>query len=480
MQITSIEFLIFFLITLGIYHILSPRFRCGLLLAASYFFYGSQKLSYLYFLVLATLFSYGLGLLLEKAREKTKKARALLGFALTVNCLLLGMFKYLGFLSGGRLESPLMPVGISFYLFMSMGYLVDVYRGNIEAEKNLLRYGLFVSFFPTILSGPIERAGNMLSQFTTESLSKISFDTKRIRDGFVRMLWGYFMKLVLADRIAVMVNTVYASPAGYGGTIIVLATILYTFQIYCDFAGYSHIAIGLAQTLGFKVMDNFRSPYLAVSIGDFWRRWHISLSSWFKDYVYIPLGGNRKGKGRKYLNILLVFLLSGLWHGAGWTFILWGGFHGSCQILGGLLAPFGRKMAEWLNLREGSFSLKALRVCWTFFLVNGAWVLFRADSFSMLLELFKRFSDIQLWQLFDGTLYRLGVDRAGVHLVLAGLALVLLVDLLNEKGCFISRRIAKERLWIRWPIYWGAVLLILLCGMWGSGYSAANFIYYQF
>ncbi len=480
MQITSIEFCFFFLITLVLYHAVRPGLRCGLLLAASYIFYGSQNISYLCFLILATLFTYVSGLLLEGHRDKEKTARVILGFTMGVNCLLLGTFKYLGFLSGGRLESPLMPVGISFYLFMSMGYIVDVYRGMIGAERNILSYGLFVSFFPTVLSGPIERAGNMLPQFSKEHFSKIKFDTARIRDGFVRMLWGYFMKLVLADRIAVLVNTVYASPGEYGGAITGLATVLYTFQIYCDFSGYSHIAIGIAQTLGLKVMDNFKRPYLAGSIADFWRRWHISLSSWFKDYVYIPLGGNRRGAGRKYLNIVLVFLLSGFWHGAGWTFILWGGLHGAYQVIGAILEPLKKRVISLLKIKENSFSLRALRTAWTFFLVNVAWVLFRADSLSMVMDILGSFRQLRLWQIFDGTLYLLGLDRANVHLLVLGLLAVIIVDLLNERGCFLSQKIAGERLWIRWPIYLGGILLILLCGMWGAGYNAASFIYYQF
>lgn len=303
-------------------------------------------------------------------------------------------------MSGGRIKSILLPVGISFYLFMSMGYVVDVYRGTIPAEKNLIPYALFVSFFLTILSGPIERAGNMLVQFKTDFLKNIMFDAVRIRDGFVRMLWGYFMKLVLADRIAILVDQVYASPEKYGGAIVAAASILYTLQIYCDFAGYSNIAIGVAQTLGIKVMDNFRSPYLADSISDFWRRWHISLSSWFRDYVYIPLGGNRKGKIRKYLNIMIVFLLSGLWHGAGWTFVLWGGLHGLYQVVGALLKPVKKKLTALLGVENNSISIRLVKIGATFFLVNSAWILFRAHQIqqSVIMNLEVRQSRIPLQQ----------------------------------------------------------------------------------
>lgn len=478
MQITSFEFILFFAVVLLVYHGLPPRFRCAFLLISSYFFYGCQNRIYLCFLALATLITYAGALLLQ--RYERKERQIVLAVTLSANLLILGYFKYADFLSGGRIKSILLPVGISFYLFMSMGYVIDVYREIIPAEKNLISYALFVSFFPTILSGPIERAGNMLVQFKTDFLKNVKFDPVRIRDGFVRMLWGYFMKLVLADRIAILVDQVYASPEKYGGAIVATASILYTLQIYCDFAGYSNIAIGAAQTLGIKVMDNFRSPYLAGSISDFWRRWHISLSSWFRDYVYIPLGGNRKGKIRKYLNIMIVFLLSGLWHGAGWTFVLWGGLHGLYQVVGALLTPVKKKLAALLGVEINSISIRLVKIGATFFLVNNAWILFRAQSMSSAAEIFERFLHPQIWQLFDGTLYTLGLDAVNIRLMLIGLLIVIFVDILNEKGFIVSKCIARERLWIRWPIYIGAVLVILLCGIWGAGFDATNFIYYQF
>ena len=378
------------------------------------------------------------------------------------------------------MQSFFLPVGISFYLFMSIGYIVDVYKGKIKAEKNIISYALFVSFFPIIMSGPIERAGNLLPQFKKEYLAKIKFDTERIRDGFVRMLWGYFQKLVLADRIAVAVNTVYGSPENYGGVMVIVASLLYTFQIYCDFAGYSNVAIGIGQIFGIKIIENFKAPYLATSIADFWRRWHISLSSWFRDYLYIPLGGNRKGVVRKYVNIMIVFLFSGLWHGAGWNFILWGGLHGLYQVVGALVENIRKKVYAVLKMKEDSFSLKGVKTIITFMCVNVAWVLFRVTDMQLLGRIVNRLKDIWIWQLFDGTIYNLGLDQANVHLMLIGLGIVVAVDFLNEKGISISKAIAKERLWIRWPIYLAAIMIILVCGMWGSGYSSNNFIYYQF
>ncbi|MCM1135976.1 MAG: MBOAT family protein [Clostridium sp.] len=480
MQIVSIEFLIFFAGILIIYHMMPGAFRCTLLLLASYFFYGSQDPWYLIFLAAATIVSYGGALLMEHFRGNPFYKKILMCFSIGLNLLMLGYFKYAGFLTGGRIKSLLLPVGISFYLFMSCSYLADVYLGKISAEKNLLQYALFVSFFPTILSGPIERASHMLPQFSKECFSQVKFDTERIRDGFVRMLWGFFLKLVLADRISILVNTVYLSPEKYGGAIIGAASILYTFQIYCDFAGYSHIAIGMAKALGIGVMENFRQPYLAVSIPDFWRRWHISLSTWFRDYVYIPLGGNRKGTFRKYINLMVVFLLSGLWHGAGWTFVLWGGIHGAYQIAGALLSPVMKKISTFLKMKEQSGSLKIIKIMFTFCLVSFAWIFFQAESLASALQIIRRFLNPRIWELFDGTFHTLGLDAANIAVMFIGLFLLAAVDLLNERGIFLSRLIAKERLWIRWPVYITAVLFILICGVWGSAYDTASFIYYQF
>ncbi|MBR4981880.1 MAG: MBOAT family protein [Lachnospiraceae bacterium] len=480
MGTASIEFILFLAILLGVYHVVPTGIKGIVLLGASYLFYGSQNSTYLIFLAVATLFTYGSGLLLEKNIEYRSRAKVIMGITIFANLFVLGWFKYINFFTGGKIESLFLPVGISFYLFMSIGYIVDVYRGKIKAEKNIISYALFVSFFPIIMSGPIERAGNLLPQFKKEYLAKIKFNTERIRDGFVRMLWGYFQKLVLADRIAVAVNTVYGSPESYGGAMVFVASLLYTFQIYCDFAGYSNVAIGIGEIFGIKIIENFRAPYLATSIADFWRRWHISLSSWFRDYLYIPLGGNRKGTIKKYVNVMIVFLLSGLWHGAGWNFILWGGLHGLYQVIGVLVEKIRRKVYRLLNVREDAFSLKGVKVSITFLCVNFAWMLFRITDMELFLRVIKRFKDIQIWQLFDGTIYNLGLDRANVHLILIGLGIVVVVDFLNEKGISVSKCIAKERLWVRWPLYLAAIMIVLVCGMWGSGFNANNFIYYQF
>ena len=480
MGIASLEFILFIFIVMAIYYMMPAKYKSGLLLVASYLFYGSQNWIFLLLLGSATLFTYGSGLLLEKISEDSNKAKVVMLITVIINLFVLGWFKYVNFFTGGIIESLFLPVGISFYLFMSIGYIVDVYKEKVKAERNVISYALFVSFFPIILAGPIERAGNMLCQFDSTYLTEIEFDTERIRNGFVRMLWGYFQKLVLADRIATAVNTVYDSPENYGGAMVFVATVLYTFQIYYDFAGYSNIAIGIANVFGIKVMENFRAPYLATGIADFWRRWHISLSSWFRDYVYIPLGGNRKGKLRKYFNLMIVFLLSGLWHGAGWNYILWGGLHGLYQVAESLSKNICKKVSGLLKLKKDSFSFNGIKILFTFLEVNVAWVLFRVKDMEQLSRIVRRFEDVQAWQIFNGGIYELGLNRANVHLMIMGIILVTLVDILNEKGIKVSECIAKERLWIRWSIYWAAIIIILLCGMWGSGYDANSFIYYQF
>ena len=400
-----------------------------------------------------------------------------------VFCLaVLGWFKYAGFLSGGRLGNGFLPVGISFYIFQAVSYSVDVYKKKIRAEKNFLKYLLYLCFFPIVLSGPIERAGHLLPQFDEDHASQIRFDTVRIRDGFVRILWGLFMKMVLADRIAGMVDTVYTDPAAYGGAMTAAASVMYTLQIYCDFAGYSHIAIGIGKSLGIEICENFKAPYLAVSVADFWRRWHISLSSWLRDYVYIPLGGNRKGQVRKMANIMIVFLISGIWHGAGWTFILWGLLHGIYQVTGSQLQPVKTGIRKLLHINEqaDNMSLRVFRTAVTFTLVNAAWILFRAESLSKAMLIMSRFRHPMFWQLMNGGLYSLGESAPGVRLVLLGIIIVVFVDILNERGVRISEWIADQRIWIRWPVYLFGILLVLLCGIWGPGYDAGSFIYYNF
>ena len=487
MQVISFSFLIFLPIVVFLYAILPQKIRYLWLLAASIFFYLSAGPVYGIFLLLSIVLTYTAARGMEH-RPGSKKM--ILVLCLILNLGVLGVLKYAAFFCSSavgilslfhvKVSDPsiqlLLPVGISFYMFQALGYVIDVYRGQIAAEKNILRYALFVSFFPNVLSGPIERAGHMLPQFNNPP--KFSYDNMRL--GLLRMLWGYFLKMVLADRIAIIVNQVYASPGNYPGTVLLITAILYTFQIYCDFGGYTSIAIGAAKICGFELTENFDSPYLAESIAQFWRRWHRSLSFWFRDYLYFPLGGNRRGNVRKYINIMIVFLVSGLWHGAAWTFVIWGGLHGLYQIIGHLLMPIRNKLVELFHVDRKSFSHRLLKVLFTFLLVTIAWVFFRAGSLSEAAVILNGMWQFTPSVLTDGTLYQLGLDRPNFLLMVAGLLLLIWTDICNYRKIRIAEQILEQGIWLRFLIGIGAVLVILLCGIWGPGYDASSFIYYKF
>lgn len=341
MLFNSYNFMIFFPIVTIIYFLIPHKARYIWLLIASYFFYMCWNVKYALILLASTAITYISAIFIDKEdkkqleeKQKIKSKKYWVILSIVTNLVILFLFKYFNFfleninkfllsfnvkLTEQRLN-VILPVGISFYIFQALSYTIDVYRKTVKPEKNFLKYALFVSFFPQLVAGPIERSSNLLRQIN----EKHYFDFQRVKDGILLMLWGFFQKIIIADRAAIVVDTIFNNYSSYGGIYIIFAVILFAFQIYCDFAGYSGIAIGAAKVMGFELMENFKSPYLSKSISEFWRRWHISLSSWFRDYIYIPLGGNRKGTLRKYINLMIVFLLSGLWHGANWTFVIWG------------------------------------------------------------------------------------------------------------------------------------------------------------
>lgn len=338
MVFNSMEFLTFFPIVVCIYYLIPLKYRYIWLLISSYYFYYSCSPKYVMLLLGTTLITYGCGRIISFIEKRGKTNRVInwkkitLAICVVVNLMPLFFYKYLDFflININRVVNVensllwgmnlLLPIGISFYTFQALGYVIDVYRGEIEAEKNLLKYGLFVSFFPLLLSGPIERAKNMLTQIENPA----RFNVMNIKSGLLSVAWGLFLKIVVADRIAIHINPMFKDYMQFDGMVLLFVAVLFAFQIYCDFAGYSYMAIGTAQILGYRVKANFAMPYMATNVQDFWRRWHISLTSWFRDYVYISLGGNRRGKVRKYINNMVVFLVSGLWHGAGWKYIAWG------------------------------------------------------------------------------------------------------------------------------------------------------------
>ncbi len=375
------------------------------------------------------------------------------------------LFGYLGYSYPVPLLNVLLPVGISFYTFQTLSYTIDVYYGHIPPERNIARFALFVSFFPQLVAGPIERARNLLPQFHQEH----SFSYQRAVTGSQYILWGMFMKVVVADRAAVYVDTVFNNVYVHDSPLtLLLATYLFAFQIYCDFCGYSYIAIGCARILGYDLMDNFRVPYLAQSIGEFWKRWHISLSTWFRDYVYIPLGGNRVSTIKWYRNILAVFVLSGLWHGANWTFIVWGTLHGCYMFGSALTARWRSKVVLSVKLQRYPLLLKALRILVTFHLVCFGWIFFRANSLTDALFVLSCFVRPSNFNLYIG-------DVSQLVYALFAVCIVIVFDSAQRYGTpdsVFSRRETP----VRWAGYCLITLGILLLGVFDGG----QFIYFQF
>ncbi|WP_026526198.1 MBOAT family O-acyltransferase [Butyrivibrio sp. VCD2006] len=490
MQFVSLSFLLFLIITISVYFIIPKKIRYIWLLIASWVFYYKLSHKLLILLIAITVITYIAGILLDTPADSEKKKKPVLIAGIVLLLLTLGYFKYTGFLletvkslqSAMGLE-PLeiaakiaLPIGISFYIFQAIGYLADCYMGKIEVEKNYFRLALFISFFPQVMSGPIERAGNMLPQFKKPQ----SFSYESMRDGLLLMMWGYFQKIIIADRLAVLVDHIYKSYENYSGTLLFLATVFYTLEIYTDFAGYSNIAIGSAKIMGIDIMQNFKQPYLSRSIPEFWRRWHISLSSWLRDYLYIPLGGNRKGYVRKLINICIVFAISGLWHGAAWTFVFWGLLHGLYQVIGILTKSLRESLIEKLSIDPQGFAIKLINTVVTFMLVNIGWIFFRAPSFKAAGYILKNMWKLKPWVLLDGTLFNLGLAEADIRLLVVALLVLTFVDILNYKGISIRKVLTEQTLWIRWIVYVAAFLFIVTCGVWGPGYDAASFIYSSF
>lgn len=406
----------------------------------------------------------------NKASSSKRKHLAWL-FAL-LGLLPLLVFKYYNFLNDSisagfasvGLLFPLpglnlaIPVGISFFTFQAVGYMLDVYHGRVKAEKNLLDYLLFVSFFPQVMSGPISKADELLPQIKTP----LKFDYEQGKQGLKYLLWGMFIKLVIADRLGLFVDTVYANYIHYSGSTCFVASIFYTLQIYCDFAGYSLMAIGIARTLGFNLINNFRQPYLAISITDFWRRWHISLTRWLTQQVYIPLGGSRCSKARTYWNIFVTFLVSGIWHGANWTFIVWGVMHGIFQIV--------EKALGWQKYEGGNWAVRVVRMFVTFMLVNFAWIFFRmptiGSAFDMIGKIFTQRGNVNLVDVYNGA--------APVLIIALGLLILVFKDLVAE---YARKPLAMfDRSIVRWAVYIVLFVLILSTGVLDGG----QFIYVSF
>lgn len=486
MVFNSYGFLLFFLSVLLLTRVCPLKWRNGLLLLASYLFYASWGKRWCVLLLGITILAYVLGLLLERKRRKYLFLLGLLG---TLGALL--AFKYLDFglyslnalLTKLGLGAPLprvsllQPAGISFFTFQAAGYLTDVYKGKYKPEKNFLRLALFVSFFPQILSGPIGRGDQLLPQY--EKLQKADFS--QLRRGFLILTWGFFLKLCIADRAAILVNTVYGSYESYSGIFLVFATLVYALQIYGDFAGYSYMAIGAAEMLGIHLPKNFDTPYFAQSIQEFWRRWHISLSTWFRDYVYFPLGGSRCAVWKKYRNVLIVFLVSGLWHGAMWNFVVWGAIHGLYQIFGGITKPLREKMLNALRVDRETASYRLFRMAMTFLLVDFAWLFFRADGLGAAIAMLRVvFTNLTPTALVGEAFYTMGLDRQEFWALLLCTGGMTLIDALCYRGHGITEWFGRQNWLFRELALAAFMLIIITFGIWGNGFDASSFIYFKF
>lgn len=470
MLFNSLQFLAFFPAVVLLYWLLPHRWRNPMLLIASYYFYMNWEPVYALLIAFSTVTTWGASQMIS--REKGHGRRWWLVGCIVVNLAILFVFKYFNFVTtevfallqacGLRMEVPrftlLLPVGISFYTFQAIGYIIDVWRGTTAPARNLGRYALFVSFFPQLVAGPIERSSNLLPQFDEIH----HFDGLRCVEGIKMMMTGYFMKLCIADNVSTYVDAVYNNLDFHNGSSVLLASFFFTFQIFCDFGGYSLIAIGTARCMGFTLMQNFRQPYLAPNVKSFWRRWHVSLSSWFTDYVYIPLGGNRCTPARHKANTMATMLVSGLWHGANWTFVVWGGFHGLILVINN-----ATRKVSWLAVKTTPLT-KAINILVTFAVAMAGWVFFRANSLGDALTAFRKMVT-EHGPLFTG---------AGVPALLLSLLLIAVL-MLREMYVEYQWRIP----WVSRPslardIVFTALLLIviLLCGQFNGG----QFIYFQF
>ena len=498
MVFNSMSFLMFFPIVVLVYFLFPKKTRYIWLLVASYYFYMCWNAEYAVLLLISTASTYFSSLLLEHFRKEdgiskiNMKSKATLILCLCINLGILFVFKYLNFalslavqafrLLHFELSVPvfdiLLPVGVSFYTFQAIGYLVDVYRGEIAAEKNFLRYALFVSFFPQLVAGPIERSSNLLSQIHTPT----SFKTENARSGLLTMAYGLFLKVVIADNINGIINPVFENYRDTNGMHLMLAIILFAFQIYCDFQGYSQLAIGSAKVLGFDIRENFNSPYFATDVRDFWRRWHMSLNTWFVDYLYIPLGGGRnlKGKWQKSLNTMIVFFCSGLWHGANMHYVVWGVLNGLYVIIYDISKTLRNRICQALHIDKTTGGWKVLSGLFTFFLIDFAWLFFRVGIEEAVYISQRIATEFDFFSLFYNEIWTVFGDMKTFLAMLLSLAMLGMIDYLRLKGIDWRKIIFRQQIVCRWAVYVVIILIIIMWGAYGNGYEQAQFIYFQF
>ncbi|MEN8122742.1 MAG: MBOAT family O-acyltransferase [Bacteroidota bacterium] len=485
MLFNSLDFAVFFPLFFIVYWIVAKHLtlRNAFILFASYLFYGWWDWRFLSLIIISSLVDFIVGKQLYKT-ENLSKRRLLLIVSLLVNLGFLAYFKYTNFfidsfinsfrLFGGSMESfslkIILPVGISFYTFQTLSYTIDIYRGRLKPTNNWLAFFSFVAFFPQLVAGPIERASHLLPQF----FKTYKFNYQAMRSGLLLMGYGLFKKMVIADRLAIVVNEVYNNPEAYTGANLIVATVFFAFQIYCDFSGYSDIAIGLSRTIGFDIMKNFDSPYFSKSITEFWHRWHISLSTWFRDYVYIPLGGSRKGKYRTYLNLFLVFIISGLWHGAAITFVIWGFIHGVIIVFEKATIKTKDKAFQWIRIDKNNTLERLLFMFITFSIVTFAWIFFRANSFSDSVYIVQHLFD------FSGqkSIFELGLAQHEFKFAIISILFLLLFDTIH-RNFNAHRLLNKIHFSLRSVVYVSIAFVIIIFGIYGDD-NVSEFIYFQF
>lgn len=474
MLFNSFDFVFFYIIVTILYYVLPFKSRWFLLLAASCYFYMAFVPLYILILGFTIVVDYFAGIYIENAAGRRRKI--LLICSLVANIGILAVFKYYNFINDNisilatnlnltnniPYLNILLPIGLSFHTFQAMSYTIEVYRGNQKAEKHFGIYSLYVMFYPQLVAGPIERPQNILSQMHV----KHEFSYANISAGLKQMAWGFFKKLVVADRLSIYVETVYPNPELHNGTTVVISSLFFAIQIYCDFSGYSDIAIGAARTMGFDLMTNFKRPYFATSISDFWSRWHISLSTWFRDYLYIPLGGNRVKVSRRFLNLFIVFIVSGLWHGASYNFIIWGALHGLYQIIGLVIQPYLSKLEGHLSGFILSF-WSLLKGTMILSIVTFAWIFFRANTLN------DAYTLISNLESFGKMPFLGGINQFG-HCILAIVLLFSIEYFMEFKPNFKLMNNPKPL--VRWTSITVLLFIILTLGVFNGG----QFIYFQF
>lgn len=513
MSFLSLSYGVFLIIGMMVYYIIPKKGQWLWLLFLGMFFYATSSIKASLFLIFSIGTSYFYGVYVGKIFEQknecfvdissvrnrgkieredskaedsrvasvNKQSKWLLLLTIIVNLFVLFVLKigihmpFFPSVLSGRL-SLIVPIGISFYTLQIIAYMVDVYKGKIKPERNLLKYALFVSFFPQILQGPIPRYDRLAPQFFKEH----KFSYRMMTDNLLLMLWGFFQKMVVADNAAIVVNRIYGEYELYGGFYIVLAVFLYSIQLYADFAGCVCIARASTGLFGIELEENFRQPYFSCSVKEFWGRWHMTLSGFLKDYVYIPLGGNRHGRCRKYLNLLLTFLVSGIWHGAGLTFLVWGLLHGVYQVLEDVLRAPCMKLMEKMEVNCETFSFRLLVQIKTFVLVAIAWVFFRASSVRQALVMLKNMvCEWNPYVLFDESFYMLGLNGKEFRMLFFAIGVMWFINVLQTK-IRIRENFAKQNLVFRWTIIFIALFAVIIFGVYGPGYDAAQFIYGNF